>query len=203
VILLQLAFAGLAFLIGAIPFSLWVGKFALDKDIRDYGDGNPGASNVIRAGGLKWGGVALMLDISKGAAPVGLAAQVFGWGGFPLVVIAIMPVLGHAFSPFLNFNGGKAIATSAGIWIGLTLITVPFIGMVALTFWFFTLTKSAWATMFTAFTVMAYLLLSGASVTLITICALNWAVLAYRHRHELHTLPELRLFHDAEYPGKV
>ena len=63
----------LSFIIGALPFSVWIGKVALKVDIRQYGDKNPGATNVLRAGGYGWFFVALMRDIRKGAAPVGLA----------------------------------------------------------------------------------------------------------------------------------
>ena len=55
-----------AFCLGACPFSLWVGRHLLGKDIRDYGDGNPGAVNVFRVGGRKAGSLALTLDIAKG-----------------------------------------------------------------------------------------------------------------------------------------
>lgn len=191
--LLQSIFAGVAFLCGAIPFSVLVGRYGMGKDIRDYGDGNPGTFNVIRAGGIKWGGLAMILDIGKGAVPVGLATYVFGWEGLPLILTAIAPVAGHAFSPFLNFNGGKAIATTMGIWIGLTLWEVPLVGLVSLTVFYLTLTSSAWAVVFTALVMFAYLLVSGASSTLLIILMLNAAIVFYKHRRELDHLPTLRI----------
>ena len=191
--LLQIIFAGVAFLCGAIPFSVLVGRYGMGKDIRDYGDGNPGTFNVIRAGGIKWGGLAMILDIGKGAAPVGLATYVFGWEGLPLILIAIAPVAGHAFSPFLNFNGGKAIATTMGIWIGLTLWEVPLVGLVSLTVFYLTLTSSAWAVVFTTLVMFAYLLVSGASSTLLIILMLNASIVFYKHRRELDQLPALRI----------
>lgn len=191
---LQGLFAAFAFFCGSLPFSYWVGKYGIRKDIRDYGDGNPGTFNVLRAGGLTWGGLALMLDISKGAFPVGLAAQVFGWDGIALIIIAIMPILGHAFSPFLSFNGGKAIATTAGIWIGLTLYEAPIIFALALVFWYMTLTSSAWATMFTFATLLACFLLIGAPPLWFIVLAMNWIIVIYKHRHELTSLPTLKIF---------
>ena len=67
-----------AFLAGSIPFSVWLGRLALRTDIRRYGDHNPGATNVARAGGWQLGALALVLDMLKGAIPVGLA---WYWGG--------------------------------------------------------------------------------------------------------------------------
>ena len=102
----------IAFMCGALPFSVWVGKLALHTEIRNYGDHNPGATNVIRAGGWKWGVPALLLDYLKGAIPVGIAYFVVGLDGVSLVLVALAPVLGHAFSPFLGFHGGKAVAVT-------------------------------------------------------------------------------------------
>ncbi|MBC7869289.1 MAG: glycerol-3-phosphate acyltransferase [Chitinophagaceae bacterium] len=186
-------FVLLAFISGALPFSVWIGQYGIRKDIRHYGDGNPGMFNVLRAGGVAWGGLALILDISKAALPVGLATYVFKFDGLSLVLIAIAPVLGHAFSPFLNFKGGKAIATTGGIWIGLTLWPVPLVGIAALIIWSFTLTSSGWAVMFTLISMLIYLLLSAASGLLIVIWLLNALVLAYKHRSEITHLPVFRV----------
>ena len=90
----------IGFCSGSIPFSYWLGKIFLHTDIRQYGDGNPGAFNAWRAGKYKIGLPALILDYLKGAIPVGLAKNVFGISGFGLIPIALSPVFGHAFSPF-------------------------------------------------------------------------------------------------------
>lgn len=116
---MTLLWATFSFLCGALPFSVWIGRYGLGKDITQFGDGNPGATNVLRAGGRGWYAFALFLDMTKGILPVGLANMVAGIDGFPLVLIAIMPPLGHAFSPFLKGNGGKALAAAAGVWFGL------------------------------------------------------------------------------------
>lgn len=188
----QIGCAALAFLSGSLPFSVWIGRAVLKQDIRQVGDGNPGTFNVLRAGGIKWGVVALMLDISKGAAPVGLANYVLGFEGAALIIVAIAPALGHAFSPFLGFRGGKAIATTAGIWIGLTLWPVPLVGMIALTLAYITLSVSAWAVIVMLIAALVYLLLADANTTLMIVWALNAALLVYKHWSELLTLPRLR-----------
>ncbi|MDX1994148.1 MAG: glycerol-3-phosphate acyltransferase [bacterium] len=188
-----LLFTLFGFFLGSLPFSVWVGRYGLRKDVRDYGDGNPGAFNVIRAGGLAWGGLAMVLDITKGALPVGLAHYVVGIEGIALVPIALAPVLGHAFSPFLNFKGGKAIATTGGIWIGLTLWTVPLVGMIALVLWYLVLTSSGWAVMFTMGTILAFLLAARAGSVLLAVWALNLLLFIYKHRTELVHPPVFRI----------
>ncbi|GAB4579752.1 MAG: glycerol-3-phosphate acyltransferase [Anaerolineales bacterium] len=97
----------------------------MGTDIRQYGDGNPGAFNVFRAGGKGWGWVAILLDGLKGAIPVGLANYWIGLEGWSLAVVALAPILGHAYSPLLKFRGGKALAVTFGVWTGLTLWLAP------------------------------------------------------------------------------
>lgn len=115
----------LSFLAGSLPFSFWIGRLAMQEDIRQYGDGNPGAFNVFRAGGKVWGWLAILLDGLKGAVPVGIAHFVYGLDGWVLVLTALAPVLGHAYSPFLGFRGGKALAVTFGSWAGLSLWIGP------------------------------------------------------------------------------
>lgn len=126
----EFGYAGLlvlAFLSGALPFSVWIGRIALGVDVRHYGDSNPGATNVFRAGGRVSGVLAVLLDFAKGALPVGLAYLILGIG-FPLMAfLALLPVLGHAYSPFLGFHGGKAVAVTVGIWCGLTAWVGPIV----------------------------------------------------------------------------
>ena len=119
--LVLVALVLLAFLCGSLPFSVWLGKLFLRVDVRTYGDGNPGAANAFRTGNRLVGLLALLLDISKAAAPVGWAYFTLGVRGVPIFLIAVAPLLGHVFSPFLRFKGGKGIATLFGAWIGLTL----------------------------------------------------------------------------------
>jgi glycerol-3-phosphate acyltransferase PlsY len=110
---------------GALPFSVWIGRLALGRDIRAYGDHNPGMTNVFRAGGKGWGVVAMLLDGFKGAVPVGLACRLVHLNGWGMAAVAEAPVLGHAFSPFLRFSGSKALAVTVGIWDRLTLFFGP------------------------------------------------------------------------------
>ena len=110
--------AGLA--LGSLPFSVWIGRIFLRKDIREYGDGSPGATNVARAGSKSLYVIAALLDAFKGTVPVWLAQMLSGVSGWELAALSVAPVLGHAFSPFLKFRGGMGVATTFGVWLGLT-----------------------------------------------------------------------------------
>ncbi|MBC8098947.1 MAG: glycerol-3-phosphate acyltransferase [Armatimonadetes bacterium] len=188
----QWVWALLGLALGSLPFSVWVGQLGLKTDIRTVGDGNPGAFNVMRAGGFMWGGLAIALDIGKAALPIGLAAYVFNVTGAPLVAAAIAPALGHAFSPWLGFKGGKAIAPSGGMWVGLTIWSVTLVGSLGLIVWFVMLTSSGWAVMFTMSTILVYLGLSGAPAEWFAAWGLSLLLLEYKHRAELRQPPRLR-----------
>jgi glycerol-3-phosphate acyltransferase PlsY len=120
-------FVFLAFLAGSLPFSLWIGQLILGKDIRTVGDANPGATNVLRAGGKGSAALALLLDFFKGSIPVGIAHLWLHWSDWALIFVALAPVLGHAFSPVLGGRGGKAVAVTGGIWCGLTIWEGPLV----------------------------------------------------------------------------
>lgn len=187
----QLLWAAVAFLLGALPFSVWVGRAGARRDIREVGDRNPGATNVLRAGGAAWFLLALALDVSKAAAPVGLAYQNFGWRGWPVWLIAMAPPLGHAFSPFLGGQGGKALATALGVWIGLSIWQLPLVILLSIVFWFIWLTNSGWVVVLTLLTLLAYLIFQSEPL-FIAVAAGQLALLVYTHRADLARRPGLR-----------
>jgi glycerol-3-phosphate acyltransferase PlsY len=112
-----------SFLVGGIPFSYLAGRLARGIDLREHGSGNLGASNTFRILGARWATLVLALDVLKGWVPVTLAAQLgagAGVGGHWLeIAAATAAILGHLFSPYLRFSGGKGIATSAGAFLAL------------------------------------------------------------------------------------
>jgi glycerol-3-phosphate acyltransferase PlsY len=108
-----------SFCIGALPLSLYVGFLLLHKDIRRFGDGNPGAVNVFRAGNPTAGMLAVLLDIGKGVPSVYVASHLLHLPENQLLFIGMAAILGHAFSPFLRLKGGKAVAVTFGVLIGL------------------------------------------------------------------------------------
>ncbi len=136
-----------AFICGALPFSVWLTRIYSGEDVRQYGDGNPGAANVFRTGNKFLGLITLLLDVSKAAAPVGFAYNNLQIRGILMFLIAIAPVLGHMFSPFLAFKGGKAIATVLGVWIGLTLWKASLPAVIAAAIGSLFLTSSGWSVM--------------------------------------------------------
>lgn len=180
------------FILGSIPFSPIIGRLAIGRNIQDYGDKNPGATNVLRAGGLSWFLLALMLDVSKGALPVGLAYQIFGLQGWEAIPIALAPSLGHAFSPFLGWRGGKAIAATFGVWIGLTIWTIPLFSLVVIIGVLLLLTPSGWAVLVTLIAMFFALVFWIQDPVLVGILLLQALLLIWTHREDLKHRPHLR-----------
>jgi glycerol-3-phosphate acyltransferase PlsY len=111
------AVAALALLCGSIPFGLLLTRAAGLGDIRAIGSGNIGATNVLRTGRRGLAAATLLLDAGKGVAAVQLAALLFGSAWMPLA--AISAVVGHCFTPWLGFRGGKGVATGLGVLLAL------------------------------------------------------------------------------------
>ena len=175
----------IGFCSGSIPFSYWLGKIFLHTDIRQYGDGNPGAFNAWRAGKYKIGLPALILDYLKGAIPVGLAKYIFGISSFELIPIALSPVLGHAFSPFLKFRGGKAVASTFGIWTGMTLWKGPTVLGIFLEISFLIQKIDAWSVIISMTCLFIYLILRQYDSFVLLIWVGNMLVLIWKHRRDL------------------
>lgn len=111
------------FLSGSLMFSYWLGRWR-GVNMKAVGDGNPGAVNLWKAGGLKLGIAGLLLDFGKGYLPL-LPLLDAGYGrGFALIPLALAPIAGHAFSPWLKGRGGKAIAVTFGVWSAMTAFEV-------------------------------------------------------------------------------
>ena len=181
-----------AFLCGSLPLSVWLGRLALGVDITQYGDGNPGAANVWRAGGGRWGMLAVLLDFFKGAIPVGLANYAAGLDGWLLAAVAIAPILGHALSPFMGFRGGKALAVTFGIWTGLSLFVVPIMMGLFFGFYLWLLKPEGWAVMAGVFSLLAALLILFPDPVWLGVWAGMTLILAWTHRDDLRLKPRLR-----------
>ncbi len=187
-----LLWSAVGFLAGSLPFSVWMGRLVARADVRRYGDGNPGATNAWRAGGWRAGVPALLLDYLKGAMPVTLARFGAGIDGWGLVPVALAPVLGHAFTPFLRFRGGKAVAVTFGIWTGLTIWVGPTLLGLALGLVYALNAVDAWSAILGTFALLAYLLLSGAPLPFLAIWGGNLAILLWKHRRDLRISPRPR-----------
>jgi glycerol-3-phosphate acyltransferase PlsY len=181
-----------ALILGSMPFAVWLGKAFTRTDVRQIGDGNPGAANAWKAGGWPVGLAALLLDYLKGALPVGVAHFIAGVSGWPLMVIALAPIIGHAFSPFLNFRGGKGLTVTFGVWSGLTLAQAPLVLGLFMALFYFTLSVEAWAVVLSLMGLLAHLLIQQLDTTLLAIWFGNLAVIVWTHRRELRHRPGLR-----------
>jgi glycerol-3-phosphate acyltransferase PlsY len=106
----------LAYVIGSIPMGVILSSFIGGQDIRETGSGNIGATNVYRTHGKKLGIITLAADALKGLIPT-LAAVLFGLSNFWISLIALAAFLGHLYPLFLQFKGGKGVATALGIFL--------------------------------------------------------------------------------------
>jgi acyl phosphate:glycerol-3-phosphate acyltransferase len=106
-----------SFFFGAVPFGIIVSRLFFRRDLRDEGSGNIGAANALRALGKRGAAGVLILDALKGALPV-IAGRALD-GSTLAAVAAFAAIAGHCFSPFLNFRGGKGVATNFGAVIAL------------------------------------------------------------------------------------
>lgn len=108
----------LAYFSGSIPSGVWIGKTFKGIDIRTVGSKNSGATNAYRNLGAVYGIMTLVIDALKGYLPL-LVASKMGVSEKYIVVIGLIAILGHSFSCFLNFKGGKGVATSLGVFLFL------------------------------------------------------------------------------------
>jgi len=114
----------LTYLIGSVPFAYIYGKIFRKIDIREHGSGNVGATNVLRVFGTKAGIIVLLLDIIKGYLPVLIICLLYPLTQWQPVLIGIFAILGHTFTIFLKFRGGRGVATSAGVFLALSPYTI-------------------------------------------------------------------------------
>lgn len=124
-IVIQIAVLILAYLLGSIPTSVWIGKWFFDKDIREHGSGNAGATNAMRILGWKAGLFVLSFDMFKGWLAVNLIHLTQYYipetGGFTTfqLMLGIAALLGHIFPVYVGFRGGKGVATLFGLILAI------------------------------------------------------------------------------------
>jgi glycerol-3-phosphate acyltransferase PlsY len=163
----------IAFLCGSLPFSVWLGRLFLGLDVRNFGDGNPGATNAFRSGSKVVGLMSLLR-------------------GLPMVLIAMAPILGHVFSPFLGFKGGKALATALGVWIGLTIWKASIPAVIGILLGIALITPTGWAVMLAMCTILLGLLLWIPDPLLLQVWLGESLILAWTHHLDLAQSPHLR-----------
>ncbi|MFN3966870.1 MAG: glycerol-3-phosphate 1-O-acyltransferase PlsY [Endomicrobiia bacterium] len=109
----------ISYLIGSFPTAYIVAKIFKNIDIRNFGSGNPGATNVFRSVGKTAGILTLIIDFTKGFLPVVLTKNFFGYHQNLMVLSGLSSVFGHTWTIWLNFKGGKGVATGAGVIFAL------------------------------------------------------------------------------------
>jgi glycerol-3-phosphate acyltransferase PlsY len=168
-----------SYLLGAIPFGVIVAR-ASGVDILRAGSGNPGATNVWRAVGPAPGLLVFALDFSKGFAPA-VAAQGMGHGAVWAFALGMAATLGHLFSPFLGFKGGKGVATGFGMLAG----THPGVALSALGVFLIVLCAGRYvslASLSAAATIAAFGHLFGLPLQLVIAFAGLAGLLFFKHR---------------------
>jgi glycerol-3-phosphate acyltransferase PlsY len=179
------------FILGAVPFSVIIGHVGLGKEIRDYGDGNPGAVNVFRAGSVKAGLLAVLLDITKGVPFVFLAHAWLGLPDAAVVIVGMSAILGHAFSPFLRGHGGKAVSITFGVLIGLPQYEALFAFTALMIIGCLFVENDSWIPVLGATGTAAYLAVTDGPtwVTLLMVGILTLYI--FKHFSNLRSLPRL------------
>ncbi len=128
-----------AYLVGAMPTSYVVGRTVRGIDLREHGSGNLGATNAFRVLGWKAAVPVMLVDVVKGWVPTVWFAQ---WDGAPALEWALAygaaAIIGHVFSPYVGFRGGKGVATGAGVFMALA----PWAVLIGFVVWGVTLTLS-------------------------------------------------------------
>ncbi len=181
---MELIFILLTYLIASIPFGFIVGKLS-GKDITKEGSGNIGATNVARTIGKKAGVVVLLLDALKGFIPVYISKLYFD-DQF-VAVIAVVAIIGHCYSIFMKFKGGKGVATGLGVLLALS----PKVALIVITLWlgiFLTTGYVSLASVISAF--MSWIMMNYVEANYYyTIAALiSSVIIVYKHSSNIERL---------------
>lgn len=175
-----------AYLLGSIPFGLFIGKLFGKVDVREHGSGNIGVSNVLRTVGWFPAVVVLICDAGKGALPVFLAKLVFTNPGWWLLA-GVIAVVGHNWPIFLKFKGGRGVATT----IGFIVTLMPVIALWLLVIWGVSLGISRYISLSSIIAAVAFpiLLLIGRFPTSYILLGLIVSFLViFRHRANINRL---------------
>jgi glycerol-3-phosphate acyltransferase PlsY len=186
----SLTAVSLSYLIGSLSFAVIVSRAMGLSDPRSYGSGNPGATNVLRSGNKAAALLTLAFDALKGYLPVLAAwwlAPRFGWSEFVIGLVGLAAFIGHLWPVFFRFQGGKGVATAAGVLVAL----VPLLGAATLLTWVivaaFTRYSSLAAIVAAAFAPFFLLLNWGATALVLPVGAMS-LLLVWRHAPNIRKL---------------
>lgn len=175
----------LAYLLGSVPFGLVLAKTFCGIDPRTAGSGNIGSTNVARLCGMKWGVLTLVCDALKGLLPVVLALHL-DVPPFYASIIALCALLGHLFSVFLHFRGGKAVACTVGVFIPLSFPAIAISGIICLLVIWRSGFVSLGSLVLAAALPVCLLVLGRYELMPLSLCVL--ALIFYRHRENIRRL---------------
>ena len=180
----------LAYLLGSISFAVLVSKAMGLDDPRSYGSGNPGATNVLRTGNRKAAVLTLIGDAAKGAVAVLIArafADRFGFSDTLLAGVGLAAFIGHLFPVFHRFQGGKGVATAAGVLLALS----PALGLCTLGTWLLVAVITRYSSLAALLAAVCAPLfawwLFGADAVIVPIAIMS-ALLIWRHRQNIAKL---------------
>jgi glycerol-3-phosphate acyltransferase PlsY len=178
----------IAYLLGAIPFGYLLVKWRTGSDVRSAGSGNIGATNVLRTAGRSAGFLTLGLDIAKGYLAVWIAGRLSDHDPLAMSLAALAVIAGHAYPVFLQFRGGKAVASFVGAFLclapwALAAEIVIFVGVVA-----WTRHISLGSIVGAATLPLAVWLVQQATIYPVIAAAVGGAFIIYKHRGNIQRL---------------
>jgi glycerol-3-phosphate acyltransferase PlsY len=180
----------LAYLLGSLSFAVIVSKAMRLDDPRSYGSGNPGATNVLRSGNKLAAIFTLLLDAIKGIVAVLIArflAERLGYGDGVVALAGLAAFLGHLYPVFFRFQGGKGVATAAGVLLALN----PWVGLASLGTWLaiaIVTRYSSLAALVTALLASVYVYLFSGDSQIVVAVAVMSVLLIWRHRANITKL---------------
>ena len=180
------SFLFITYLVSSIPFGLLLAKVFGNKDIREHGSKNIGATNVTRVLGKKLGFVTLILDALKGAVMVILAKKIFGLADVNNVVLltALVAVIGHIFPIYLRFKGGKGVATTIAVILAIN----PILGIATIIFWlliFWFSRISALSSIFSILLTTSFAFGSNIAIKEVILYLALWILIVIRHKENI------------------
>ena len=172
-----------SYLMGSIPFGLILTKLFLNKDIREIGSGNIGATNALRTGNKLIGYTTLILDIAKAIIPV-----IYVKFNYPdiIYIASLCAFLGHVFPIWLKFKGGKGVATYVGILFSINII----LGLIFVVFWVFIFLLSKYSSLSSiigSISVPIYILITG-QINDAIFFAIMFILIFFTHRENIKRL---------------
>jgi acyl phosphate:glycerol-3-phosphate acyltransferase len=185
--MITLLAAAIAYVLGAIPFGYLLVKWTTGRDVRAGGSGNIGATNVLRTSGRAAGIATLLLDIAKGYLAVWIAGRLSGHDVITMCVATLAVMAGHAYPVFLEFKGGKAVASFVGAFLCLTPLAL---GAVLVVF----VVVAAWTrhismgSVVSAATLPLAVWLMHKDLTMLATAAIAGAFIIYKHSSNIRRL---------------